>query len=78
MKHDFFKLAQDKVAQIMTNHKINIDFADDDTFSDFVSIIDDYNFSTSEKQYIYTYNSMLQTIAFSVADIEFIMEIKQY
>ncbi|NBR22898.1 MAG: hypothetical protein EBU08_03760 [Micrococcales bacterium] len=62
----------------MTNHKINIDFADDDTFSDFVSIIDDYNFSTSEKQYIYTYNSMLQTIAFSVADIEFIMEIKQY
>ena len=75
MIYNFFELAEDKVKTILSNHKIDIDFKDDDTFADFVSDLDYHNFNIGEKQLIYTYNSMLQTIAFTPGDVKFTMEV---
>jgi hypothetical protein len=75
MTYNFFELAQDKVETILSNHKIDINFKDDDTFADFVTDLDYHNFGIGEKQYIYTYNCMLQTIAFTPYDVKFTMEV---
>ena len=72
-KHDFFELAQDKVKSILSKNKIDINYRDDDEFADFMSDYQIYNFEFAELQILFTYNSMLQTIAFSVENVNFYM-----
>ena len=76
--HDFFSLAKEKVSLVLEKHNISIDFNDDDTFGDFIQTINHSEFKSAELQFLYTYNSMLQTIAFSVDDVQFKMVISDY
>lgn len=62
---DLFKLLQDKVAKILEGKGIEIDYTDDDTFADFMADIGD-EFDLSQKQALYTYNWMLQSLAFDL------------
>lgn len=80
MTYDFFKLSEEKVEEILKKHDIRINSKDDDHFADFMTRIDSYSYSFNfaEKQQLYTYNSMLQTIAFSLADIKFEMHVEPW
>lgn len=73
MTHDFFEMAKKRVEFILQSHNLQVDFEDDDTFNDFMLNIQQYNFTHGEKQILYTYNSMLQTIAFSMNIVTFNM-----
>ena len=73
-KYDFFELAQDRVKEILSKNKIDIDHTDDDEFADFMFNYQSYDFKFAELQILFTYNSMLQTIHFSIGErIDFYM-----
>ena len=71
--NDFFELTQDKVKDILSKNNIDVNYRDDDEFADFICDYQSYNFEFAELQILFTYNSMLQTIAFSIENVNFYM-----
>ena len=73
---DLLQLSADKVKSLLNKKNITIDIEDDDTYADFISgiILEDY--SISELQILLTYNSLLQTDAFSPYPVKFIYQIE--
>jgi len=78
MKIDFFKHVKEQVSKVLSNHKININYSDDDTFNDWLYTTDLNIFKRNELQCIFSYNAMLQTLAFNPSLIDITLNFENY
>lgn len=65
METNLLVLLENRVSKLLKLKDIDIDYKDDDIFADFMSDIDGYDLEFYQKQLLYTYNFLLQTLAFN-------------
>lgn len=71
-QENYFTLLQGQIKSKFKKLKIDIDYSDDDTFSDWLQ--NNYkNLDFGTLQLCFSYNAMLQSIAMTPFDVEFII-----
>lgn len=75
-QYDMFEQHKEKVKILLNKKSIQIDFEDDDTYSDFLTDVDYNDYTLTELQILFTYNTLLQTIAFSPFPVKFTIQIE--